>query len=100
MPVQAWTGPEYSRLPDLKTIGNEIGKFVSPKHRPPLNPGNIPGTHFCWRLSRHYDHSAAGRIISMKIFNYTTENRNPDLPACSVVPQPSAPLRDLKNNTH
>ena len=23
------------------------GKFVSPTHRPPLPPGNIPGTHFC-----------------------------------------------------
>jgi len=23
------------------------GKVVSPTHRPPLPPGNIPGTHFC-----------------------------------------------------
>jgi len=22
-------------------------KVVSPKHRPPLPPGDIPGTHFC-----------------------------------------------------
>jgi len=26
---------------------HEGGKFVSPMHRPPLPPGNIPGTHFC-----------------------------------------------------
>jgi len=25
----------------------EGGKVVSPKHRPSLPPGNIPGTHFC-----------------------------------------------------
>ena len=25
----------------------EGGKFVSPTHRLPLPPGNIPGTHFC-----------------------------------------------------
>jgi len=26
---------------------HEGGKVVSPMHRPPLPPGNIPGTHFC-----------------------------------------------------
>jgi hypothetical protein len=26
---------------------HEGGKVVSPRHRPPLPPGNIPGTHFC-----------------------------------------------------
>jgi len=30
---------------------HEGGKLVSPTHRPPLPPGNIPGTHFCYRLS-------------------------------------------------
>jgi hypothetical protein len=29
-------------------------------------PGDIPGTHFCWRLSRPQGHSAARRITSMK----------------------------------
>ena len=29
----------------------ESGKVVSPNHRPPLPPGNIPGTHFCKGLS-------------------------------------------------
>ena len=50
-PLQAWTGPEGSRrlrLPDFKTIGTwKWYKVVSPTHRPPLPPGNIPGTHFC-----------------------------------------------------
>jgi len=26
---------------------HEGGTVVSPKHRPPLPPGDIPGTHFC-----------------------------------------------------
>jgi len=26
---------------------HEGGKFVSPTHRPPLPPGNIPGANFC-----------------------------------------------------
>jgi hypothetical protein len=26
---------------------HEGGKVVSPTHRPPLPPGNIPSTHFC-----------------------------------------------------
>jgi len=26
---------------------HEGGKVVSPTYRPPLPPGNIPGTHFC-----------------------------------------------------
>jgi hypothetical protein len=31
--------------------------------------------------------------MSMKKFNYTIGNRTLDLPACSAVPQPTAPLR-------
>jgi hypothetical protein len=46
---------------------HEGGKVVSPKHRPPLPPGRIPGTHFCNRLSRPQGHNASGRIKSLKI---------------------------------
>ena len=53
-------------------------------------PGNIPGTHFCQRLSRPQDHSAAGRIMSMKNTYDTIGNRSRNLPACSGVPQPTA----------
>jgi hypothetical protein len=73
-------------------MAHESGK-VSPTHRPPLPPGNIPGTHFCWRLSRPQSHSAAGRVISMKNSSDTIRNRTRDLPACSAVPQPTAPPR-------
>jgi len=43
IPFQAWTVPEDSRNLRLP----ESGKVVNPTHRPPLTPGNIPGTHFC-----------------------------------------------------
>jgi len=29
------------------------------------SPGNIPGTYFCWKLSRPEGHSADGRIMSV-----------------------------------
>ena len=56
-------------------------------------PGNIPGTHFRCRLSQPQDHSAAGRIISMKNSYVTIRNQTRDLPVCSAVPEPTAPLR-------
>jgi len=57
-------------------------------------PENIPGTHFCYRLSQPQGHSAAGTIMSMKNSNNTIGNRTSDLPACSAVPQPTAPSRN------
>ena len=54
-------------------------------------PWNIPGTHFCYRLSQPKGHSAAGRIVSMKNSNDTLGNRTHDLPACSAVPQLNVP---------
>ena len=48
--LQAWTGPEGSRkfrFPDFMTMAQDDGKVVSLRHRPPLRPGNTPGTHFC-----------------------------------------------------
>jgi hypothetical protein len=46
VPLQAWSGPEGSRklrFPDfIITV-----QVVSLTHRPPLSPGNTPGTHFC-----------------------------------------------------
>jgi hypothetical protein len=50
VPLQAWSGPEGSRklrFPDFKTTAQDGGKVVSLMHRPPLPPGNTPGTHFC-----------------------------------------------------
>jgi hypothetical protein len=47
VPLHAWSGPEGSRklmFPDFMTTAQDGGKVVS---RPPLPPGNTPGTHFC-----------------------------------------------------
>jgi hypothetical protein len=49
VPLQAWSGPEGSRklkFPDFLTTSQDGGKVVSLTHRPPLSPGNTPGTHF------------------------------------------------------
>jgi hypothetical protein len=69
---------------------HESGKFVSPTHRLPLPPGNIPGTHFCYRMGQHSGHSEAGRIMSMKNSIDTIGNWTRDLPTCSLVPQPTS----------
>ena len=48
--LQAWSDPEGSRklrFPGYMTTAQDGGKVVSLPHRPPLPPGNIPGTYFC-----------------------------------------------------
>jgi len=35
------------RFLDSMTTAQDGGKVVSLTHRPPLPPGNAPGTHFC-----------------------------------------------------
>jgi len=65
--VQAGTGPEGSRrmrLPDFMTVGTWRCSVCQPYAPAAFTPGNIPGTHFCWSLSRPQDHSAAGRVMS------------------------------------
>jgi len=50
VPLQACSGPEVSRklrFPHYMTTAQDGGKVVSPTHRPPLPPVNVPGTHFC-----------------------------------------------------
>jgi hypothetical protein len=84
VPLQAWSGPEGSRklrYPDFMTTAQGVGKVVSPMHRPYLPPGNSPGAHFYWRLSRPQGHSAIGRIMSMKNSNDTIWN-----PICNTAP--------------
>jgi len=69
------------------------GKVVSLMHRPHLPPGNILGTHICWRLSQPQGQSAAGRIMSMRNTDDNIGNRTRDLSTYSAVPQPTAPPR-------
>jgi hypothetical protein len=83
-------GCEKSRLPNF--LDNRLadgGEVVSVTRRPPITPRKIPGTHFCLRLSRPQGHSAAGRIKSIEKSNDLIGNRTGDLPACSIVPQPT-----------
>jgi len=50
VPLQARSGPEgfrKLRFPDFMRTAQDGGKVVSLTHRPPLPPGNAPGTHFC-----------------------------------------------------
>ena len=50
VPLQVWSDPEASRklwLPDFMTTAQNGGIVISLTHRPPLPPGNAPGTHFC-----------------------------------------------------
>jgi len=46
--VSPVTGLECPRMfPDFVTTVQDSGKFVNLTQRPPLPPGNTPGTHFC-----------------------------------------------------
>ena len=66
VPLQDWNGPESSRklrFPDFMAMAQGSGKVFGLTHRPPLPPGNAPGTHFCRRLSRLQGHNAIGRIL-------------------------------------
>jgi len=50
VPLQACSDTEGSRklrFPDFMKTVQDGGKVVSLTHRPPLPPGNTPGTHFC-----------------------------------------------------
>ena len=80
-------GSRKLRFPDYVTMAQDGGKVVSLTRRPLfLPPGNVPCTHFCWRLSRTQDHSAIGMIRSVKNSNDTIWNRTSDLPICSKAP--------------
>ena len=50
VPLQAWSDPEGSRklsFPEFMATAQDGDKVASPMHRPPLPPGNTPGTQFC-----------------------------------------------------
>ena len=86
------TGPRCPQVPrklgfsDYVTMAQDDGKIASLTHRPLLHPGNNPGTHFFWRLSRPQGFSSIGRIMSMKNSNDTCWNGTSDLLIYSTAP--------------
>jgi hypothetical protein len=83
-------GCETSRLPRfLDNRLTDTDEVFSLMRWPAFTPRKIPGTHFCSGLSRYQDYSAAGRIRSIKKSNDLIGNRTRDVPACSVVPEPT-----------
>ena len=62
-PGGAQKGSRKLWFSDFVITAQDGGYVVSLTHRPPLPPGNTPGTHFCQRLSRPQSHSAIGRIL-------------------------------------
>ena len=93
--VPGGRGPQISRQ-----SAHEGGKVVSPTHRPPLHPRKYSWYSFLLEAESTQGHSAAGRIMSMKNSNDTIGNRTRDLPACSAVPQPTAPPRAPYSSTY
>jgi hypothetical protein len=59
--LQEFEAPRISRQ-----SSHESGRVVSPNQRPPLAPGDIPGTNFRYRPSRPKGHNGAGRFKSTK----------------------------------
>ena len=84
---------QAQRLPDFKIIGTwRLSALRAGRLYP---TGNIPGTHFCLRLSWFQGHSVARRVMWIKKSSDTIGNRTSDIPACSTVTQPNAPSGGL-----
>ena len=95
IPLQPWTGPEGSRRMRLP-------RFEDNRHMKVVRLSDLRTVRLYLqeiflilisvkRLSQPEDHSAAGKIMSMKNSNDTIGNRTRDLQSCSAVPQPTAP---------
>jgi hypothetical protein len=87
-----------SRLPHfVDSPFTDGGQGVNLRRWPAgLSPRKIPGTDFYYRLSRPHGHIAAARIRSFEQRNDLIGNRTRDIPACSIVPQPTMLLRDIE----
>jgi hypothetical protein len=80
------------RRGSLNTVDNRLtdgGEVVNLRRRSPFTPKKIHGTHFCQMLGRTQGHSTARRITSIGKSDDLIRNRNRDLPACNILPQPT-----------
>jgi hypothetical protein len=73
---------ETSRLP-------HSGEVVGLTHRPPFTLQEDFWYSFLLEAESTQGHRAAGRIRSIEKFNDLIGSRTRDLPACSIVPQPT-----------
>ena len=95
-PGQALRVPAVWGSQISKQSAHECGKVVSPTHRPPLLPQEI----FLVLISvRGWGNPRTivrpEELCQWKTCNDTIGNRTRDLPACSAVPQPTAPQRAI-----
>ena len=79
IPLQTCIGPSRCRrlrLPEfLDNRYMKVARLSALRTGRLYPPGVVPGTNFCWRLSRPQGHSAAGRIMSVKSPSDPIENR-------------------------
>src|SRR5215510_16013838 len=86
-------GSERLRLPDFKRIDTRRWQGCQPYAPAAFTPRKYSWYSFLLETESTPGHSATGRIMSMNNSNDTIGNRSRDFPVCSVLPQPTAPLR-------
>ena len=89
-PLQAWADPEGSRslrFPDFKTVGTWTWQVCQP-----YAPAAFTSMRCPWYSFLLEAESTPGPKCFRKDYG-TIGNRTRDLPACSAVPQPTAPPR-------